>query len=633
MFGFRRGKPAHTPAFLWLLWLALFTLGNAWAADPRPATAPAAFDLQVQAPDALREHLMRHLELLQYRELQDLDREELDRLLGSAHDNALELLATQGYFSATVELSVQDPGPPEALAAAASTPSTTDASAKPQQPGPRWTVLLKVQPGEPVRISRFSLQLQGEILNSNALAAQQKDLEDSWALRPGTLFTQAAWDQAKTEALRRLTANRFPTGHLLRSEAAIDTDLHEAVLSLTLDSGPDYRFGDIVVEGTRLHDPELVRRLAQIPPGTVYTQTRLLEAQQRVADSGYFDSVFMSLDTQGDPQNATVRVQVREAKLHKWVLGIGASTDSGARLSSEYTHRKLPWLDWRAVSKLSLDRETKTLGTELTGQPDTDNWRATTSAQLQRQLGGSAPVNSLMLRAGRSKTEERYDRNLFLQYDHAITQSSPPENASSVSANYAWTRRNFNTLPFPTQGFGLAVELGAGLTLGAQREPYLRSRARILGFLPIGVSPERSLASTPRLAWRAEGGAIGARSNVVLPSTQRFLTGGDTTVRGYGYREIGVVQADGSLSAGRYLAVGSLEWQQPLRSQGRTTAWDAAVFVDAGAVANQASELKAKVGLGVGARWRSPVGPLALDLAWGAATHRWRLHMNLGFSF
>ena len=404
-------------------------------------------------------------------------------------------------------------------------------------------------------------------------------------------------------------------------------------LSLELDSGPDYRFGQIQVEGTHHYDPELVRRLAQIPPGSLYTQARLLEAQQRVADSGYFDSVFMSIDTQGDPQAATIHVQVREAMRKKLVLGIGASTDSGARLSAEYTDQQLPGLGWREVSKISLDRETKTLGTELTSQPDDDNWRWVTSGQAQRQLGGTAPVNSVTMRAGRTKTDEQYDRNAYLQYDHAITQSSPPENASSLSANYAWTQRNFDNIPFPTRGYGLAVELGAGFTLGSQREPYLRTRSRILGFIPIASSPEQSSASTPRLAWRAEGGAVMARSDVVLPSTQLFLTGGDTTVRGYGYREIGVVQPDGTLAAGRYLAVTSLEWQKPILHNGHTTDWEGTVFMDTGAVADQVSALRAKVGVGVGARWRSPVGPLEVDLAWGAATHRLRLHLNVGFSF
>lgn len=658
MFWFRRGRPAFKPAFLmgWacsvLLQLATLSLparaeGDAQPSSPTAArdtpsaprqtdksstgtAAPPAFVLEVHAPEPLRDTLLRHLELQQYRGLQDLDRDELDRLLVSAQDNARQLLATQGYFSADVRISVTDPAAVPLTASPTPIPPIAEPGAAPHAP---WSVLIEVTPGEPVRVSSFKLQLSGEVVRNPELEAVQHSLSETWGLRPGSIFTQAAWDSAKTEALRRLTATRYPTGHLVDSQARIDPDTLQAELRLTLDSGPDFRFGEVLVEGTVHHSAELVRRLAQIPIGSVYTQADLLKAQQRVADSGYFDSVFMSLDTTGDPQAAPVRVQVREAKLHKLVLGVGASTDSGARLSAEFTQRKLPWLDWKALSKLSLDRDTKTLSSELTSQPDKDNWRWVSSGQLQRQTGSTAPINSLTLRTGRAKTDEHYDRNFYLQYDHTLTQSSPAESASSVSANYAWTQRNFNNIPFPTRGYGLAVEVGPGLTLGSQRSPFLRSRARVLGFIPINESAYPSAAQTPRLAWRVEGGAVGARSSVALPTTQLFLTGGDTTVRGYGYREIGVVQADGTLEPGRYLAVGSLEWQKPIVRNGRATEFDGTVFIDAGAVANQAHELRAKVGVGVGARWRSPVGPLEVDLAWGAATRRLRLHLAVGFSF
>lgn len=658
MFWYRRGRPAFKPAFLMglacsvVLLLATLSLparaeGDAQpsahtaargsTSDPHPtdkgspgATAPPVFLLEVHAPEPLRDTLLHHLELQQYRGLQDLDRDELDRLLVSAQDNARQLLATQGYFNAEVRISVTDPATIPPPASPTSTLPVTEPGAAPHAP---WSVLIEVTPGEPVRVSAFQLQLSGDVARNPELEAVQHSLNETWGLRPGSIFTQAAWDSAKTEALRRLTATRYPTGHLVDSQARIDPDTLQAELSLTLDSGPDFRFGQVEVEGTQNYSAELVRRLAQIPSGSVYTQADLLKAQQRVADSGYFDSVFMSLDTSGNPQAAPVRVQVREAKLHKLVLGVGASTDSGARLSAEFTQRKLPWLDWKALSKLSLDRDTKTLSSELTSQPDKDNWRWVSSGQLQRQTGSTAPVNSLTLRGGHAKTDEHYDRNFYLQYDHTLTQSSPAESASSVSANYAWTQRNFNNIPFPTRGYGLAVEVGPGLTLGSQRSPFLRSRARVLGFIPINESAYPSAAQTPRLAWRAEGGAVGARSSVTLPSTQLFLTGGDTTVRGYGYREIGVVQADGSLEPGRYLAVGSLEWQKPIVRNGRATEFDGTVFIDAGAVANQAHELRAKVGVGVGARWRSPVGPLEVDLAWGAATRRLRLHLAVGFSF
>jgi len=50
-------------------------------------------------------------------------------------------------------------------------------------------------------------------------------------------------------------------------------------------------------------------------------------------------------------------------------------------------------------------------------------------------------------------------------------------------------------------------------------------------------------------------------------------------------------------------------------------------------VADKPAELHAKVGVGVGARWKSPVGPLQIDVAYGVAVERFRLHLNVGFSF
>jgi translocation and assembly module TamA len=56
----------------------------------------------------------------------------------------------------------------------------------------------------------------------------------------------------------------------------------------------------------------------------------MLDAQQRLANSGYYDAVFLTLDTESpDPQAAPVIAQVREAKLQKLVFGAGLSTDSG----------------------------------------------------------------------------------------------------------------------------------------------------------------------------------------------------------------------------------------------------------------------------------------------------------------
>ena len=601
------------------LWASLPALLLAQDRPASAATAPlrAAFELEIEAPDEIREVLTRHLELLRYRELTDLSDAEMARLLSAAEKDTRELVATLGYFSPEIGFE------PQASAG----------------PGAATRVLkLRVEPGQPTMVTDTQVEFKGAIAHDAAARLQRQQIEARWSLRPGMRFTQARWDSAKQQALRQLTVERYPSGQLTATLADIDPARQSARLSVTLDSGPAYRLGTLVISGLERYDAELVTRLARLTPGTPYDQAQLVAAQQRLADSGYFNSAFISLDTAGDPLATPVLVQVREARLQKLVLGLGASTDGGARLSVEHTHFKVPGIGWRAVSKLLLNRETRSLGTELTAPPDAGNWRWVAAAQLQSQQLGSFDVNSQSLRVGRSQAGDRIDRSYYLQYDRAdaaTLEAAAPAVVSSLSANYAFTVRNFDSVPFPSRGWGLGVELGGGSTLSSPRDPYGRVLARWLGYRPLGAGSDDPLSALRmgRLALRAEAGAVIAKDGISLPSTQLFLTGGDNGVRGYGYRDIGVTLPDGKTTAGRYLAVGSLEWQRPITWDGRMTDWESTVFIDAGAVADKPGDLRAKVGVGVGARWKSPVGPLQIDLAYGVADQRVRLHLNVGFNF
>ncbi len=622
----RRGLKELVLAPAFFVWAVLFAdclqAQSAPASEAAPARvqagAPAgpAFEVDISAPREIEDFLRRHLELMRYRELADLDHAEQQRLLPAAERNTRELLATLGYFSP--EVAVQLVGAP-------------DAGAAPRR------VSITVQPGPATRVAAVAITFGGAITDAtDAPTVRQRDMiRASWLLPPGTRFTQAAWDEAKNAALRQLGAQRYALGQIAASLADIDPLEHTAHLSLTLDSGPAYRLGPLQINGLEHYDPVLVQRLAQLGTGTPYDQARLLEAQQRLQDSGYFDSVYLSLDTAADPDAAPVLVQLRGARRKKLVLGVGISTDSGTRLSVEHTNHQLPVIGWRAVSKLLLDRDTQSIGTELASMPDAGNWRWVTSARLKNENAADIAVRSLNLRAGRTQIGERVDRNYFLEYDRAnSTNLGTSTVASSISANYAWTQRNFDSLPFPSSGYGLGAELGAGSTLGGRRDFFTRAQVHWLGvwsLAPGQAQPGRSRAG--RIVVRAQGGAVLARAAADLPDTQLFLTGGDASVRGYAFHAIGTVLPSGLTAPGRYLATGSVEWQRPVVIDERPSDWESTLFIDAGTVADKPSQFKAKVGLGAGVRWNSPVGPLQMDLAYGVAAKRLRLHLSVGFTF
>jgi translocation and assembly module TamA len=576
---------------------------------PKQASAnPQAFGLEVRSSDEnIRNFLTQHLDLQRYRSLSDLDEMELTRLLRDADVQARGLLGTLGFFKPTLSWS-QDKS--------SNSPST----------GSLGKVLVDVEPGPAARISEVQWQWLGDVADDPDARAQLQAIEQQWALPVGKTFSQDAWSQAKTQTLRQLLAERYPWGRILHSLALVDEPNNQVRLWLTLESGPSVRLGALQISGADKYGTTQVERLARLPVGQVYSQNDLLEAQQRLVTSGFYDSVFVSLDTEGNPAQPPVKIELKESLRQKWVLGLGARSDSGARISAEHTHHSVPGLNWRSVSKLSLDKDLQSVSLDLLAPPDHSLWRWNTSAKFDREKLFDAPLQSQRWRAGRTKLGERIDRSYFAQYDSARLQGDLQLQLESISANYGWTWRNFDSLPFPNRGLGVGVELGSGVTLGEQREPYVRWLVKGLGLVPLG-------ANMGRLAVRAEIGSVVSRDTSSLPATQLFWTGGDNSVRGYAPNSIGVIDADGVTGPGRYLAAGSLEWQRPIRRQGQATEWESAVFVDAGTVTNATSQLKPQVGFGVGARWRSPVGPVRIDLAYAQALQKLRLHLSVGFTF
>ncbi len=590
------------------------------ATETVAASNPAntsAFDIAVRTPPgftALRELVEKHIELQRYRAVTDLDDAELARLIVLAERDVRNLAGTLGYFSPVIRIARE--------------------TAAAQRP----VIAINIEPGQATLVGTVTVAFDGDIASSPEADAktQRLDIERGWQLPSGQRFTQDRWDSAKTQALRDLVARRYPAGKLTESLADVDAESRIAGLKIRLDSGPVFHLGRVDVTGMTHYNPVMVPRLAQLKQGAVYDQKQLTEAQQRLASSGYFDSAYIFIDPEDDPAAVPVQVQVREAKLQKVVLGVGASTDSGPRVSLEHTHNRVPGTDWRAVTKLQLERKSPFAQTEWTSMPDEANWRWVALARNERIDDNSLITRDQRLRFGRTQSSDRIDRNIYVQYDRARVSgtgllgntSADTGDGSAVSGNYVWTGRYFDSLPFPRKGYGLGFELGGGYTLStsqnAKRQPYIRGVGRWLGIYSL---------ETGRIAMRAEAGAVRANDTARVPSTALFRTGGDSTVRGYGYRDIGITLPNGIIGPGRYMTVGSVEWQRPIRSNGLPTEWESTVFVDVGGVADKPQDIRPAVGIGSGVRWRSPIGPLQIDLAYGVKVRAFRLHTSVGFVF
>lgn len=575
------------------------------------------FDLHVTSTDPVIEDILRkHLELYRYRMLADLSNLELRRLLEHTESNIASLTSTQGYFSPDIQIKLT------------SSDQRTDGSLLP-------LITIHVEPGEITTISELELLFEGNIEENQSdilTASMRRRLRWGWAMRDNDPFTQAGWGNAKSNMLSRLTSQYYAAGKILRSKATIDPENHSAKLSITLDSGPRFYLGEYNINTLDRYSERLVRNFARLRKGDDYLLDELNNAQQRLMDSGYFDAVYVYvLPDDPNPEEAAIHINVREAYYQKMTIGPGFSTDSGPRLTFEYSHNEVPLLGWQLKSSLNIDKDKQYIDASLLAIPDDDYWRWGGYGKLQNEEENDEKTQSIQVNYGKSFTSAKIDRSYFVQYDRANTKNlnnHEHEDVSAISINTALTWRNFNNLLSPRRGWGTSLELGVGSTYGDRSTPFVRLRSRTQVFLPF-ESFRNGFFSL-----RGEVGSVFIQDGYPIPKTLLFLTGGDRTVRGYSYESIDVNGAGNKVtSAGKHMLVGSIEYQRPIRINDRPSAYSWATFVDTGAVTNNWDQLNFYTGFGVGFRWSSPVGPLNVDLAHGIKGSNIRLHFNIGFSF
>jgi translocation and assembly module TamA len=163
------------------------------------------------------------------------------------------------------------------------------------------------------------------------------------------------------------------------------------------------------------------------------------------------------------------------------------------------------------------------------------------------------------------------------------------------------------------------AQIGGGARALLSDRNFVRLHGRWLQYFPLG---ERD-----SLALRAEAGATLAPSRNGIPQDYLFRAGGTVSVRGYAYQSLGVREGSATVG-GRYLAAFSAEathWISPV--------WGIAAFIDAGDAADRPGDLDPAIGYGLGARWKSPAGPIGADLAYGQRTGELRAHFALAIPF
>lgn len=557
-----------------------------------------ALTVEVAAPDALKPMLMQHLDTARAARLGErMDAEEIARLQRQSEQTARELLATEGYFSPQVESAVE-------------------------WLGDDWRVDYRIDPGVRTQVRSVKLDFDGDLKTSTDKDKLREQITRSFSLKQGMPFRQADWETAKQVVLRPLLAGAYQTARIAASEARVDPASHAADLTLTVDSGPAFFYGEPVVSGSERYPESIARNLSPARPGQPYRQQDMLDYQAALEGSGYYAQATVRIEP--DPALAAavpVQVEVVERKEKRFSVGAGVSTDTGARVQASWLHRDVLDRGLRLKLDARLETSRQTAAAELAWPRNANGYENSVGLQLKQEDIEGQETRSTVLAAKRSRTRGQIETTLSLQYqteEQTIANVLDSSN-QALTLNYAWTQRNVGRTFYPRRGHVLSLQAGGALDALLSDTSFVRLLGRHTQYFPVGKDG--------RLILRGEFGSVLADTRDGIPTDFLFRAGGDNSIRGYAYQSLGRSLSSG-VSSVRYLATGSAEYNYFFNRE-----WGMALFVDAGDAADSPGSLSPVFGYGFGARYSSPVGPVNFDLAYGEATDEFRLHFSLGVSF
>ncbi|MEO6172936.1 MAG: autotransporter assembly complex family protein, partial [Arenimonas sp.] len=477
-------------------------------------------------------------------------------------------------------------------------------------------VYFTVRLGEPVQVRKLELHVAGDaekdpVINYQISAFQPK---------PGFAFHHGDYETSKINISRALNERGYFDANLNSHKVEVTRAEHAADISLDWTSGQRFRFGEARFEGHQFNN-ELLDKLVPWEPGQAFDQSELFSLQKTLADLDYFAGINVQpLPDEAKDGVVPIQISLTPAKRSIYSLGLRYGTDSGAGFASSLERR---WVNRRghklfAEFNVAQEKSDFTAQYRIPAFSIIEGWYGIRTSLREEKINEiTTQYTELALsRTGRWRS---WDLIAALEYKRERYKNEVLDERSYstiVAPVISVDRKKYDDINTPSKGYRFFIEARAGSkAIGSDIDfIQLRSELRYI----------RAISSSNRILLRGELGTTISDEFAGLPPSQRFYAGGDHSVRGYDYRELGP-SVSNIVLGGKNLATASVEFEHMF-----TPTWGAAAFVDAGDAFDE--KFNANVGVGLGLRWRSPVGPIRIDLAHGVnePDQNIRLHISLG---
>ena len=501
--------------------------------------------------------------------------------------------------------------------------------------GADYIAVLHVAAGEPVRVSLIDIKLDGD---ADGQKPVQKAIE-TFAPAKGQPLDHAAYEKSKATIQAALFGRGYLEAELITHRVEVTRSTNTAEIHLAWKVGPRYRLGETHFEGGQFPDT-FMQRYVPWKEGDFYAQDKVLDLQQRLIDADYFAVAQVQPDIE-HAHDAVVPIQVMLAPAKRTIYtgGLFIGTDTGFGVRGGVERR---WLNQRGhkgkIEAIVAERLKTVNGQYQIPLAGPNNHSLNFGAAYRNEDTDTSRSNTFGLAATDSAIWRGWTRQYgikFLTGDFDV--ANIPGSTTLLYPEVSLSRKRADDPVFVRRGYSLTFAARGSAFVGSTSFAQATADGKWI----------RGIGDNGRFITRGSLGATDVEDFDKLPPELRFFAGGDRSIRGYAYQTIGpplpddlVPEAEARCAAdknrdcqtliigGKYLIVGSAEYEYYFKPN-----WGIATFLDTGDAFSEFSDYRQKIGVGFGARWRSPVGMVRVDLGFpvhDSENHGVELHIVIG---
>ena len=520
---------------------------------------------------------------------------QTDFLYKRAETEIRNALRAKGYYSVSIQPSI------------IRTPDSTRAS-------------FEIDAGAPVKIRKLDLQILGE---GKDLFAWRHYQQFELSLKSGDRLSHQNYQDTLRELSNIAINEGFIDMRFDRREFKVYPSEYIADIHIHLNTQNAYQFGEIEFSGSEQIQPYLLKRYIEIEPGEKFNRDRLSELQKQLINSRYFSMVRIEPKfQQTESRQIPVEIQLEDNPPHRYNVGGGYGSDTGARLVLGFENRLVnrQGHNYQIDSIVGERHQSFQINYRIPGfRPARQTWNLGAISESTQSDSLSITRSALTPEYIYQLDEEwRLSSFVSLEMESFQYDRKTKEFNQALLFGINVQKRKTNNEAYPTQGY----RHNAGFRISS--DSFFSDSE----FIQLDFSTRFVYSPLDfwRLHARGQTALTLAQSQSLIPASYRYLLGGES-LRGFEFESIGIASADGSIEGARNMLQGSLETDYRL-----TNYFGGGLFIDAGQVFETTLPDHLLIGAGFGLRSFIPVGTIKLDIAWPISEKEvdWRLHFSIG---